>query len=171
MFKNFYPTVYAESAYTVDFKKYFDMGYRHIILDVDNTIVGHGAPCDEKAVGFFDNLRSIGFDTCILSNNSEERVKPFADGVKSAFISHGKKPSSAGYIKAMELLGGNRDNTLFIGDQMFTDVFGANRSNIKSILVKPVGKDWEFQILLKRAGEKIVMPFYMSYAKKHESEL
>lgn len=171
MFKKFYPTVYVPSAYTVDFSELYNKGYRVLILDVDNTLVEHGAPATDKAVAFFESIRNIGMKTCILSNNSEPRIKPFADAVKSDYIFDAGKPKRSGYEKAMKMLGGNYENTIFMGDQLFTDIFGANRTGIKSILVKPIKIDPEFLIRLKRLGERIVMPFYLSYAKRHPKSL
>ena len=168
MFQKLYPTIYAESAYIVDFKEYYKKGYRAVVLDVDNTLVGHDEPADERAISFFRNLRAIGFRTCILSNNDEPRVKPFADAVDSLFVCRAAKPSPKGYQKAMRLCGSTKETTLFMGDQLFTDIWGANRAGIRSILVKPMKKDILLQIRLKRYGEKIIMPFYRRYQRKHK---
>lgn len=171
MFKKFYPTIYADSAYIVDFQKIYDKGYRVLILDVDNTLVPHGTPADERAVRFFQMVQEIGFKTCIISNNHEPRIKPFAKAVGSAYIFDAGKPSKKGYQKGMKLCGGTTDNTLFMGDQLFTDIWGANRAGIKSILVKPIKKDYEIQIRLKRLAERIVLPFYLRYSKRHPKNL
>ena len=171
MFKKFYPTIYAASAYIVDFQKLYEKGYRVLILDVDNTLVPHGAPADERAVAFFKKVQGIGFRTCIISNNHEPRIKPFADEVGSACIFDAGKPSRKGFQKAMKLCGGTPENTLFMGDQLFTDVWGANRACVRSILVRPIKKDTEIQIRLKRLGERLVLPFYSRYRKKHPKEL
>ena len=60
----------------------------------------------------------------------------------------------------MEKMGTNTENTLFVGDQLFTDVYGARRAGLKSILVKPIHPKEEIQIVLKRYLEKIVLYFY-----------
>ncbi len=171
MFKKFYPTIYAESAYIVDFQTLYEKGYRVLILDVDNTLVPHGAPADERAVAFFQKVQGIGFRTCIISNNHEPRIKPFAEKVGSSFIFDAGKPAKKGFQKAMKLCGGTLENTVFMGDQLFTDVWGANRAGVRSILVKPIQKDTEIQIRMKRLGERIVLPFYFRYQKKHPKEL
>ena len=75
------------------------------------------------------------------------------------------------YLEAMRRCGGTKLTTLFMGDQLFTDIYGANRAGLKSILVKPIFLDPEFQIRLKRLGERIVMPFYFRYRKKHPASL
>ena len=167
MFKKFYPTVYSLSAYTVDFLEIFNKGYKGLILDIDNTFVEHGAPADDKAIALFNELHNIGFKTCIISNNSEARVKPFADAVNSLYVFDAHKPSSENYLKAISMMNLDKKNVLFMGDQLFTDIFGANKTGIKSILVKPIKVDPYFYIRLKRLGEKIVLPFYFRYSKRN----
>lgn len=160
MFKRFYPNNYVDSTYSIDFKKYFDLGYRGILFDIDNTLVEHGKPATKRAVELFEELRRIGFNTCLISNNKEPRVKPFADLVKSNYIYDAHKPSTKNYRKAMELMGTTLGNSMFVGDQLFTDVYGANRAGMYTILVKPIDKKEEIQIVLKRKLERIVLHFY-----------
>ena len=71
MLKMFYPSVYYASTYDIDFQEYYDKGFRGIIFDVDNTLVPHDADADERAKKLFRDLRAIGFDTCLTSNNKE----------------------------------------------------------------------------------------------------
>lgn len=160
MFKKFYPEEYVDSSYTIDYETLYEKGIRGIIYDIDNTLVEHGKPATERAVRLFEKLRAIGFDTCLISNNKEPRVKPFAEAVGSKYVYDAHKPSRTNYIKAMELMGTDTGNTYFIGDQLFTDVYGANRAGIPSILVKPIHPKEEIQIVLKRKLEKIVLLFY-----------
>ena len=160
MLEKFYPDVYLDSTYAIDFKDWYDKGYRAVLFDIDNTLVPHGAPADERAKKFFADLRTLGMKYCLISNNQLPRVKPFADEVQAYFIENAHKPSVKGYRLAMEKMGTNTENTLFVGDQLFTDVYGARRAGLKSILVKPIHPKEEIQIVLKRYLEKIVLYFY-----------
>lgn len=160
MFKKLYPTKYLDSSYSIDYEQLYRSGIRGLIYDIDNTLVEHGMPATERAIKLFEQLRSIGFDTCLISNNKEPRVKPFADAVGSKYVYDAHKPSRKNYIRAMELMGTDSGNTYFIGDQIFTDVYGANRAGIPSILVKPIHPKEEIQIVLKRKLEKIVLFCY-----------
>ncbi len=83
MFKMFYPDEYVVSTYVIHFEKMYEQGYRGLIFDIDNTLVPHGAPADSRSRKLFERLREIGFDTCLISNNQEPRVKPFAEEVKA----------------------------------------------------------------------------------------
>ena len=76
------------------------------------------------------------------------------------FIENAHKPSVKNYRKAMEMLGTDTGNTIFIGDQLFTDIYGAKRAGIRNILVKPIHPKEEIQIVLKRYLERIVLYFY-----------
>lgn len=160
MLEQFYPDIYVSSAYRIDFQKYFDAGYRGIIFDIDNTLVPHGAPASSRSIEFIRRLKGMGFGVLFLSNNKEPRVKMFADAVSGGYIYKGGKPGRKGYLKGMALLGTNKENTLFVGDQLFTDVWGARNAGIFSILVQPIDKKEEIQIVLKRYLEKIVLAAY-----------
>ncbi len=168
MLKTFYPDNEAESTYGIDFEALYQKGYRGIIFDVDNTLVPHGAPADERAIAFFERLRGIGYDTMLLSNNKEPRVQGFAKQVGSKYIYKANKPSRTGYEKAMEQMGTTKDSTLFVGDQLFTDVWGAKRTGIESYLVKPIHPKEEIQIVIKRRLEWIVLYFYHKQKKKEK---
>ena len=93
-------------------------------------------------------------------------MAPFAEKVNSPYLFKGGKPSRKGYRKAMVLMKTGRHNTLFIGDQLFTDVWGARRTGLYSILVKPINPKEEIQIVLKRYLEAIVLWFYRRQRKK-----
>ena len=160
MFEMFFPDEYVASTYVIPFEKLYEEGYRGIIFDIDNTLVMHGAPADERAKKLFARLKELGFECCLLSNNQEPRVKMFNEDVKVNYIFNAHKPSVVNYEKAMTLMGTDKRNTIFVGDQLFTDVWGAKRTGIRNILVKPIHPKEEIQIVFKRKLEKIVLYFY-----------
>lgn len=160
MFEMFFPDEYVASTYVIPFEKLYEEGYRGIIFDIDNTLVMHGAPADERAKKLFARLKELGFECCLLSNNQEPRVKMFNEDVKVNYIFNAHKPSVVNYEKAMTLMGTDKSNTIFVGDQLFTDVWGAKRTGIRNILVKPIHPKEEIQIVFKRKLEKIVLFFY-----------
>jgi HAD superfamily phosphatase (TIGR01668 family) len=166
MLQSFYPKEYVDSTYMIDFEKMYAEGYRGIIFDIDNTLVPHDAPADDRAIAFFKRLKTIGYKTTILSNNKEPRVKMFCEAVDSPYIYKAGKPKPDNYKKAMENMNTDSHNTLFVGDQIFTDVWGANIAGIYSILVKPIHPKEEIQIVLKRYLERIVLFFYKRQLKK-----
>ena len=69
MFESLYPDKYLKSTYAIDFEQLYDQGFRGILFDIDNTLVPHGAPADERAKELFRKLHAMGFNTCLISNN------------------------------------------------------------------------------------------------------
>lgn len=166
----FYPDWEADNAYDIEYGRLYEKGYRGIIFDIDNTLVPHGAPADERAMALFQRLHGMGYETLLLSNNKEPRVKSFAEEVEARYVFRAGKPGRAGYERAMEVMGTEPKNTLFIGDQLFTDVWGAKRTGIMACLVKPIHPKEEIQIVLKRKLERIVLFFYHRSAVEVEHE-
>ncbi len=160
MFKAIYPDEYLDSTYEIDFEQLYEDGYRGIIFDIDNTLVPHGAPADDRSKRLLNYLRDRGFKIVLLSNNSKARVDMFNEDLHLDTIPMGAKPFLKNYKKAMEIMGTSKENTFFVGDQLFTDVWGAKRLGIRSILVKPINAKEEIQIVLKRKLENIVMKEY-----------
>ena len=161
-----FPDLYKKDIYNIDFKKLYNRGFRAVLFDIDNTLTTHGTRANRANIEFFKSLRKIGFKTCLISNNKEKRVAPFAKMVSSPYIYKANKPSKRGYIKAMELLEVKDTQTVFIGDQIFTDILGANSAGVYSILVDPISPKEEIQIVLKRYLERIVLFFYKRALEK-----
>jgi hypothetical protein len=160
MFQRFYPDEWIGSVYSYDFQTAWEKGYRAVLFDVDNTLVPHGAPATQESIALFARLRKIGFSTCLMSNNKEPRVKSFAEKVDSPYLYKAGKPKRSGYRRAMEKTGTPPEQTMFMGDQLFTDVWGAKLSGIHCILTTPIDPKEEIQIVFKRYLERIVLFFY-----------
>ena len=178
LFSWIYPDEYLDSAYDIDYEKFYEDGFRGVIFDIDNTLVPQDAPSDERSDALLRRLKDIGYQVMLLSNNKEPRVKMFLDTMKERdqeekqnqsgsdagestkpetkieYIHKAGKPSRKGYRKAMEQMGTNTGNTLFVGDQLFTDIKGANNAGIKSFLVDPIGNKATLFIRFKRRLEK-----------------
>ena len=161
----FFPGEYLDSTYVIDFDKLYKDGYRAVIFDVDNTLVPHDEPADERAKALFTHLKELGYSCMLLSNNKEPRVKNFNEVVQVNYIYKANKPMPGNYKKAMEIMGTTKENTLFVGDQIFTDVMGGNLAGIRTILVKPIHPKEEIQIVLKRFLEKPILAFYKLHCR------
>ncbi len=105
-------------------------------------------------------LREMGFKTVILSDNGEERVRRFLRSIDIPYVCEARKPGTAGFERALELAGTDRDKTVCIGDQMFTDILGANRSGIPSIMVRFIRGEGEKRIGKRRYLEYLILFFY-----------
>lgn len=157
MLKNFYADAYFENITFVsaDFLK--ENKIKGIILDIDNTLIGHNVPIpDEKILSHLRLLESEGFKLCVVSNNRYERVKSFCEKIDVKYFVHDAlKPRLKGYNLAAKEMGLEKSEIAAIGDQVFTDVWGARRAGCFSIYTKPLHKGGEgFLIAIKRFLEK-----------------
>ena len=141
-----FPDEYYESTYIIPFEKYYKKGYKAVLFDIDNTLVPHDAPHDDRSRALFERLKAIGFKYAFVSNNDEFRVREFNREVRGEYAFKAGKPSALGFNKAMIKLGTTKENTLFVGDQIFTDIWGANNAKLHSILVNQIDKQEEIQI-------------------------
>lgn len=157
----FYPDEYYDSAYHIPYEELYKQGFRGIIYDIDNTLVPHGAAADQRSILLVQRLHQIGYDVTLLSNNKKERVEMFNKEIRAKIIWKASKPLKKNYLKAMELMNSSNKDTLFIGDQLFTDVLGAKNVGMHAILVKPMNPKEEIQIVLKRFLEKPILYFYL----------
>jgi len=155
-----FPRAYCESAYDIDYEGLYEEGCRGVIFDIDNTLVEDQQEATKNAVDLIDKIRRIGMQSFILSNNHEERVRLFAEAVGARYIFEAKKPLARGYVRAMEMMGTDRSSTVFVGDQIYTDIWGANNAGVFSILVAPVNPRELFHIRLKRLLELPVLMLY-----------
>lgn len=169
MLERFFPDEYMASTYEIPFEAWYAKGYRGVIFDIDNTLVPHGAPADARSIALMKRLSAIGYQVMMLSNNKEPRVKSFCDAVGTDYIYKANKPFVGSYQRAMQKMGTTLKTTLFVGDQLFTDVWGAKKAGMKTILVKPIHPKEEIQIVIKRFFEKIVLYFYEKERGKNEA--
>lgn len=160
MLQRFYPDYAVDSSYVIPYEELYEKGVRGIIYDIDNTLVPHGKPADKRCIALMKRLKEIGFQVICISNNKRPRVETFANKLGIPFIENANKPSSKSYIRAMMIIGTSLQATIFIGDQLFTDIYGAKRVGITTYLVKPIHKKEEIQIIFKRYLERVVLHFY-----------
>lgn len=160
MFRIFYPHEYVSGVFAIDYKKLYDLGYRGVIFDIDNTLVHHGKDSTEAVDALFREIHAVGLQTLLLSNNGVDRIERFLRNIDSPYISNADKPGTKNYFKALEVLGLRREDVVCIGDQIFTDILGANRSGVDCILVDYIRAPNETKIGIRRNLEKIVLAFY-----------
>ena len=167
MFKIFYPHEYIDSVFFIDYKKLYNMGFRGIIFDVDNTLVHHGEEPTKEVEKLFQTIHDMGLSTVILSDGSEERIKRFAKKINTPYIHNANKPSVANCLKAVRMLGVKKEEAVVIGDQILKDIYGANKSGIVSILVRYMRYEHEKKIGMRRNIENVILKFYAFNKRYH----
>ena len=140
------------------------IGVKAVILDIDNTLEPYEHPLPgEHVIAWLDSLKKQGIGTAIVSNNGWERVKLFNKEINMPAIAKAKKPFKKNVLRAMELLSADKESTIFIGDQILTDVLAAHNAGIRAILVPPINDRRDLFTKFKRLLEK---PFIKKYEKR-----
>ena len=136
----FRATYVADSIYDISVEDLARRGIKLLLADLDNTLVPYGVPLpDEKLIKWRDELHAYGITLFVLSNNRHEnRPRIFSEGLDVPYIGHAGKPKTSSFYKAMEQMRVTKEQTAIVGDQIFTDVLGGNRTGISTILVKPI---------------------------------
>ena len=169
MYRGLFPTYLSSGAYDIDYDKLYDMGYRGIIFDIDYTLVPYNAMADERAEALFKKLKKKGFKCAFLSNNHEPRVSGFNKNIGIDYLVDAHKPLKKGFTKIVDILGTGKERTVAVGDQIFTDVWGANNAGIDNICVGRVVPAGELQLKLKAIAEKLI--FYIYRKSKDYKEI
>ena len=157
-----YPKKYLENITKITEQLLKENGIKGIILDVDNTLIYYNKTLLEGADKWCEDLKNKGIQFCIVSNNSKKgNVKEIADRLGIKYISFAMKPMKRGLKKAQEIMNLGAKDIAVVGDQIFTDVVGANRLGMFSILVKPLERKDIFITKIKRPFEEAVIKKYL----------
>ena len=157
-----YPKAYFKSVkdITIDFLKKNNI--KALILDVDNTVLDFDLKIPEGINEWCEDLKRQDIKFCILSNtNKVEKVKLVANCLDIPYFYFAKKPLKCGFKKTLKLLEEEPENCASVGDQIFTDVIGANRSKVYSILVEPISKKDILATRIKRPLENMIIKRYL----------
>ncbi|MBQ6809147.1 MAG: YqeG family HAD IIIA-type phosphatase [Clostridia bacterium] len=132
-----------------------EYGIKGIMTDLDDTLVEHNYPTPkEDVLLWLESIEKAGIPICIVSNNRRRRVLSFIKSLNLGIFHNSMKPSPRPIYKAMEVMGITPEESVFVGDQLFTDIKGANNAGIKSFLVDPIGNKATLFIRFKRRLEK-----------------
>lgn len=151
------PNMYVESLDSIVPAQLQELGIKGLIIDLDNTVTPwNDMEVGPKVTSWFESLQQYGVKCCVASNNSERRVAGVANALGIPFIYKAKKPRRRAFHKALQVVGTGVKDTAVVGDQLFTDVLGGNRSGMFTILVLPISKREWIGTRLMRYLERVV---------------
>ena len=162
-----YPKFYFDKITDITVEFLNENNIKALILDVDNTLIDIDRKPVEGLVEWHKGVITAGIKTIILSNSNKiDKIEKVAKDLEIEYISFGMKPLKKGFIKAVKKLELPAENIAAIGDQIFTDVIGANRCKIVSILVKPVAETDIWITKWKRPIENKIVKRYLEKQTK-----
>lgn len=162
-----YPNEYFNSVKDINLELLNKNNIKGLILDVDNTLINLDRKMPAGISDWAKNLKANGIKICILSNSNKlNKVEAVAKIIDVPYIFFGKKPLKSGFLRARDILKLPNENIAVVGDQIFTDIIGANRCNMFSILVKPIEEKDYLITRIKRPLEKFIIKKYEKNKRK-----
>lgn len=157
----FLPDIYQKSIYSINYESLKNAGIKIVLFDLDNTLVPINAKePSKKLLDLFEDIKKIGLKPVIMSNSGQKRVAPFKEGLFVDAACKSMKPLKSKYRKILTVYNVKPSEIAAVGDQLLTDVFGANRMNMTSILVNQISTNDFFKTKINRFFEKIILKHY-----------
>ena len=159
----FQPTALRDRAMDITPEFLNSLGVRAILLDVDNTLATYSSHKPAPgAVEWVKAMEDAGFRMIIISNNFKKRVRSFGLQFGLDTLCFAVKPLPIGYLRAAKRLKVKCRECVIVGDQIFTDVVGANLCGMKSVLLSPIEPEDGFTFKARRYFERGVRKKFQS---------
>ena len=152
------PDSYYASIYDIDYDLLMKQKIDTILFDIDNTITKvDDLNVPQETINLFENLKTKNFKLLIFSNNHVERAQPISKILDVKMLADAGKPQKEAYDKALKILDSKKENTVAIGDQILSDIVGAKKYGIKSILVDQLSEENNIQTGMAQKLQKIMI--------------
>lgn len=150
------PTWTINSVYSIDSSDLKKYNIDAVIIDLDNTLIAwNEREHTQEMADWVSHMSDEGIGIYLLSNNNYKRVVKVTEALNLNFKAGALKPFRHSFTHAINELKVEHDKVVVIGDQIITDIIGANRSKLRSILVKPIAQNDIIFTKLNRQLEKI----------------
>ena len=137
--KKLYPNIYLKKVEDITIETLIKNKIKLLILDVDNTLIDYYKNLSDNVINWAKEMKGQGTKLYILSNtNNEEKVKAVAKKLDIKYKHFAMKPLKRGFKYIQKETNIKPENIAVVGDQIFTDVLGGNRSRMFTILVDPI---------------------------------
>ena len=168
MFLKFKPTWMVDAIYQITPHQLKKQGIKAVLTDLDNTLIAWNDPDgSEELKNWLLEMKNAGIPVIVVSNNNSERVARAVAPFGLQYVHRALKPFSRGIKQGYRQLGLQKEDVVMIGDQIMTDIQGANRAGVRSILVKPIINTDSWKTQFNRLLERRIM----KYLLKHNPEM
>lgn len=163
----FYPNMYYSKVQEIPIEDLMKKGIKGIVLDSDNTLIDLNKNMPAGVKEWVNEAKERGIKLCLLSNtNKVDKIKKVSEILGIPYFYFAKKPLSSGFKKVQKLMKLEKKEMASIGDQIFTDVLGANIFGITSIFVEPISNEDYLITRIKRPLEKLIVKNYLKKEKR-----
>lgn len=169
--KKLYPNIYLKKVEDITIQTLIKNKIKLLILDVDNTLIDYYKNLSENVINWAKEMKGQGIKLYILSNtNNEEKVKEVAKKLDIKYKHFAMKPLKRGFKYVQKETNIKPENIAVVGDQIFTDIIGGNRSKMFTILVDPIDEEKEYWYTAwKRPIENKIKNKYKTKEEKNKN--
>ena len=158
----FQPEAILSRYQDLDYRLYYEKGYRVLLVDIDNTLVPYYCKDpDDNAKAFLNAVQECGYQVIIFSNNNPQRVCRFASGVSLKAYYRSLKPLKITYKRILKENDIDPSRVICMGDQLLTDVLGAKRMGLCVFYVKPIISKDSYTTVINRAIERLIFRYIL----------
>lgn len=158
MFSKFKPTWMVDAIYKITPEQLRKLGVKAVLTDLDNTLIAWNNPDGtEELLEWIEKMRNAGFPVVVISNNKADRIKRAVENFELSYVSRALKPLTKGFREAEKRLNLKPEELVMVGDQIMTDIRGANAAGIRSILVRPIVDTDGWNTRINRFFERLIM--------------
>ncbi|MEO1772818.1 MULTISPECIES: YqeG family HAD IIIA-type phosphatase [Enterococcus] len=163
MLDKYKPTWMVDAIYQITPEQLKKQGIKAVLTDLDNTLIAWDNPDGTKELlDWLKVMDEAGIPVVVVSNNKASRVARAVQQFRLDFVSRAMKPFSAGIKSAQSKLGLSSNEIIMIGDQIMTDVRGANAAGIRSVLVRPIVDTDNWNTQINRFFERKIMRYLLN---------
>lgn len=163
-----YPKLYCKKVTEISIDYLKSNNIKALMLDVDNTLLDFDLNILDGLESWYQELKKENIKCIIVSNSNKiNKVKMISELLEIPYVMFATKPLKRGFKKAQKVLNVNFENIGVVGDQIFTDIIGANRLKMFPILVEPIAKKDLWMTKIKRPLEELIIKKYL---KKQEGK-
>ncbi|MBP2098277.1 YqeG family HAD IIIA-type phosphatase [Enterococcus rivorum] len=165
MFSKFKPTWMVDAIYKITPDQLKSLGIKAVLTDLDNTLIAWDNPDGtEELLHWISDMKKAGIPVIVVSNNKSSRIQRAIEKFDLEYVARAMKPTTKGFREAEEKLNLRREELVMVGDQIMTDIRGANAAGIRNILVQPIVDTDGWNTRINRFFERKIMKHL---AKKH----
>lgn len=152
------PNFYYESVFDINLEDLKKNNIKNILIDLDNTLVPWGEDkITDQLISWLKQTQKRGFNICVLSNNTEKRASDMHKALGLPYVAFAKKPARKSFERGLKILKAKKQETVIIGDQIFTDILGGKRTGMQTVLVVPLSKNEFWGTKIIRKFEKLLL--------------
>lgn len=150
------PDYFADSVCDIDFKVLHERGIKHLVLDVDHTLVLYKAmEIDAQTAQFLHEQREAGYiEAVYIASNSRRDLSKIAEALEATIIRPSRfkrrKPRLHFFDEVIKAIGCTPAQAVMVGDKLVMDIWGGNRCGMYTVLVSPIGPDMLFDRIIRR---------------------